>query len=121
MSDFVEYLYEVFSPLGTIKARKIFGGYGIYHDDLMFGLVADDIWYLKADAENSSFFTDVGLQAFEYAKQGKIHQLSYYTAPEALFDDSDLATIWARCSLAAALRTKIKNARKWKPTPPKSN
>jgi len=52
MSEFVEYLNEVFADFGVIRYRKMFGGYGIYHNDLMFGLVADDQLYLKTDIEN---------------------------------------------------------------------
>jgi len=48
VSEFVVYLKEVFEQLGPIRARKMFGGYGIYHDGVMFGLVADDTLYLKA-------------------------------------------------------------------------
>jgi len=46
MSQFVEYLHEVFERFGPIRIRKMFGGYGVYHGGLMFGLVADDTLYL---------------------------------------------------------------------------
>jgi len=42
MSEYVEYLKEVLELFGPITARKMFGGYGIYHNGLMFALVADD-------------------------------------------------------------------------------
>ena len=31
MSEFVDYLGEVFERFGPIKARNMFGGHGIYH------------------------------------------------------------------------------------------
>jgi DNA transformation protein and related proteins len=49
MSEFVSFLHEVFSNFGAINSRKMFGGYGIYHDGLMFGLVSDESIYLNAD------------------------------------------------------------------------
>lgn len=42
MSDFVDNLEAVFAEFGTIQSRRMFGGYGIFHDGLMFALVADD-------------------------------------------------------------------------------
>jgi DNA transformation protein len=43
----------------------MFGGYGIYHQDLMFGLVADNTLYLKTDAESAPYFSAVGSLPFE--------------------------------------------------------
>ena len=77
MSEFTRYLQEVFELFGPISARKMFGGYGIYHQGLMFGLVADDTLYLKADAQNVAFFEELGLGPFEYHKQGKVMKMSY--------------------------------------------
>jgi DNA transformation protein len=104
MSDFVHYLNEVFKPFGPIRARRMFGGYGIYHQDLMFGLVADDVLYLKADAELASEFEAKGLAQFTYVKQGKPMKMSYWQAPEEIFEDPNEADRWAQQAYAAALR-----------------
>lgn len=113
MSEFVEHLVEVFQQFGTVRARRMFGGYGVYHDDLMFGLVADDTLYLKADNQSAKLFEGKGLSRFEYVKNGKSMKMSYYLAPEEIFDDPDAATLWAQHAFAAALRSR-KPARKAK-------
>jgi len=82
----------------------MFGGYGVYHDGLMFGLVADDVLYLKADAESADAFVERGLPKFEYTKQGRRMQISYYAAPEEIFEDPDSARSWAVMAFEAALR-----------------
>lgn len=48
-NEFVEYLLELLEPSGGVRAKAMFGGFGIYRDNLMFGLVADDILYFKVD------------------------------------------------------------------------
>ena len=106
MSEFTRYLQEVFELFGPISARKMFGGYGIYHQGLMLGLVADDTLYLKADAQNVAFFEELGLGPFEYHKQGKVMKMSYYLAPDEIMDDREQAALWAQRSFAAALRGK---------------
>jgi DNA transformation protein len=55
MSELIAYLPEVFELFGPVTIRKMFGGYGVYHDGLMFALVADDTLYLKADDENAHY------------------------------------------------------------------
>jgi len=104
MSEFVDYLHEVFVEFGAIRTRKMFGGYGIYHNDLMFGLVADDELYLKTDKENVSRFEERGLGPFEFVAKGKTSTMSYFLAPEEIHDDPDEAKYWAELAFQAALR-----------------
>ena len=110
MSEFTEFLHEVFAGFGPITLRRMFGGHGVYHQGLMFGLVADDVLYLKADEQNRQCFEVLGLAPFEYGKDGKVMKLSYYAAPPSLMDDMDEAADWARRSYEAALRARSKLA-----------
>ena len=105
MSEFIEHLHEVFEKFGPIHARRMFGGYGIYHGDLMFALVADDELYLKADKQSANWFEALGLKQFEYDKKGKMITMSYYAAPEEIFGDRDSAWEWANRAYQAALRS----------------
>ncbi|MCI0600801.1 MAG: TfoX/Sxy family protein [Beijerinckiaceae bacterium] len=104
MSEFVEHLHDVFAHFGPVTARRMFGGYGIYHDGLMFALVADETLYLKADAIAASYFEREGLGNFTYATDRKVVKMSYYRAPGRIMDDRDEAAIWGRRSFEAALR-----------------
>lgn len=117
MTGFINYLPELFAGFGSINVRKMFGGYGVYHQGLMFGLVINDTLYLKADGENLHFFTQNGLAPFTYMRNGKPTELSYRQAPDELLDDQDIAALWASRSYAAAIRGKAagKSARKSRP------
>jgi len=105
MSEYVEYLKEVFEEFGPVQPKLMFGGYGVFHKGLMFALVSDDTLYLKADETNSRYFSERGLEQFSYEKQGKIFKLSYYMAPDEIFDDPEEAKVWAARSFAAAVRS----------------
>lgn len=108
MSEFVDYVQEVFAPLGVVRVRKMFGGYGLFYADVMFALIADDTLYLKSDAAIESYFSSRGLDQFTYDKRGKPVKMSYFTAPEEIFEDAEQALTWARRSVDAALRGKKK-------------
>ena len=56
MNESIDYLHEVFDAFGSIRTRRMFGGWGIYHDGLMFGLYAAGRLYLKIDAYNVAQF-----------------------------------------------------------------
>jgi DNA transformation protein len=104
MSEFVESLREVFNAFGPIASRRMFGGYGIYHSGLMFGLVADDVLYFKVDKRSQHVFEEKGLTPFLYEKNGKQVKMSYFMAPEEIFDDPEYAKEWAVLAFEAALR-----------------
>ena len=106
MSEFIDYIVELLEPFGHIHARRMFGGYGIYYDGVMFGLVSDDTLYLKADDSTSKYFESRGLGQFEYDKGGKIVKMSYYLAPEEVLDNPEDAALWAQRAYEAALRAK---------------
>jgi len=80
-SEFVDYLLDLMKSLGDVSARRMFGGYGIFRDGLMFGLVADDQLFIKADDICRQEFESLELPPFEYNKQGKLMKLSYYLTP----------------------------------------
>ena len=82
----------------------MFGGFGIFRDGLMFGLVADDVFYLKVDVHNRPDFEARGLEPFHYEKQGKMQTISYYQAPEEVLDNAEEMIVWATGSFEAALR-----------------
>lgn len=106
MSQYIDFLHEVFESFGVITSRKMFGGYGIYHQGLMFGLVAEEELYLKVDSVSIREFKNRNLAPFEYDKNGKIMQMSYHKAPDEMFDDPEQAAYWANLAYDAALRVK---------------
>lgn len=111
VNEFVEHLSEVFRLFGAIRSRPMFGGYGIYHQELMIGLVADDTLYLKTDALSAPYFSEAGSLPFEYTKNGVSMKMSYSSAPIEIFDDADIALTWASRAYEAALRASRKTTR----------
>jgi DNA transformation protein len=105
-SEFVEFVVESLGPLGGVSARRMFGGFGIYKDGVMFALIAYDQLYLKVDDGNRAAYEAAGLPHFTYADKGKPIRMPYREAPPEGFDDPDILCAWARDAYAAALRTK---------------
>jgi len=103
-NEFVTHVLDLLEPLGPVSARRMFGGYGIYLDRLMFALVASDTLYLKVDDESRGEFEAAGLDPFRYTKKGKSYRMSYHTAPEDALEDAELLRDWARKAVDAAMR-----------------
>jgi DNA transformation protein len=114
-SDFVATVLDLLSPWGGVTARRMFGGYGIYRQGLMFALVADDVLYLKVDAQNRPAYEAAGVEPFTYDGKNKTVTLPYWEAPSDVFDDPDATIDWAKGAFAAALRAR-KPGKPAKPT-----
>ena len=104
-----EGIREIFSQVGAIRLRKMFGGQGIYQGELMFALEIGGELYLKVDAETQPLFRDLGSQPFTYTgRSGKPLAMSYWRLPENALDDPDEAGHLARLAIGAALRARAK-------------
>ena len=106
--DFVDYVMELFGPFGTVAARRMFGGHGVYLAGLMFAIISGDTLYLKSDEMNRIEFEQAGCEIFAYARKGKRATLNFFRAPEEAMDSPELMLPWARTAYAAALRANAK-------------
>ena len=52
--EFRDYLLELLAPLEGVTARRMFGGGGLYLEDTMFAIVADDVLFLKVAETNQA-------------------------------------------------------------------
>lgn len=104
MDEGLAYLLEQLQPLGGIRAKPMFGGYGIFCDARMFALVADQQLYFKVDAHNQAAYEARGLGAFGYRRGDKWVSLSYRAVPEELIDEPEALRLWAAAAIAAARR-----------------
>lgn len=116
--DFRDLVIELFQPLGFVRTKRMFGGMGLYCDDLFFAILDDDQLYLKTDDENRAAFEEKGLEAFRIEMKGKVGTMPYYEAPEEIFEDPDAAMEWGRLALGAALRAAAKKKPKAKKAAP---
>jgi len=100
----VEHCLEMLAPLGAVRARRMFGGHGLYIDDLFVALVAFDRLYLKTDADSRARFEAAGCQPFAYEARGKPVTVSaYWSAPAEAMESPALMAPWARLAVQAAV------------------
>ncbi len=105
-SEFLDMVLELLEPLGGVTARRMFGGHGLFQSGLMFGLMANDTLYLKADDVNRPDFEAAGMGPFTYSRKGRDIALGYHETPAELYDDGDAFCDWARAAYDAALRSR---------------
>ena len=104
-ADFVEFIEEQLAPLGLISTRRMFGKTGVFLGGVMFGMVADNVLYVRVDDLNRATFKEAeAYPPLSYAKQGETIDLAFWRVPERLMDEPDELVAWARAALASARR-----------------
>lgn len=111
MSEFTDYLHEVFELAGPITIKRMFDGHTVYYQGLPVGIVYDDTLFLKADAGTRAEFEKRNLPQFTYQKKDKVICLPYFQAPEDMFEDRHEAAVWLKRAFEASLRSKPKSKR----------
>ena len=104
--SFADYCAELFSPLGPVRVRRMFGGHGIYVDEVFIAIVSGDTLYLKTDAASRPRFEQAGCSEFVYSAKGRTVALGYWTAPSEAMDSPALMRPWAMLAIEAALRAR---------------
>jgi DNA transformation protein len=100
---FSEFIADLFAPLGAVRVKRMFGGAGVYCGATMFGLIDDDVLYLKVDEASKRAFAQEGMKPFAYqGRDGRVMTMSYYALPERLYDEPEEALHWARRALEVA-------------------
>jgi len=102
--DYLDYLHDLFSAFAPVTTRAMFGGYGIYRDGTIVGIVVEEAIYLKVDAQTRAAFEAAGSAPFVYEAKGKRVPMSYWSVPEDALDSPQEFRPWAQRAWEAALR-----------------
>ena len=78
----VDFILDQLAPL-PVRARAMFGEYGVYYDETFVALICDDTLFVKPTAIADRFFTDADLAPpYRGAKD-------HYAVPAALLEDRE--------------------------------
>lgn len=93
--DAAEHAAHRLAPLGAVAPKGMFGGYGLFHDGVMFGLVnRSGVVHLRVDDATRPRFEDAGGQAHG--------TMPYVSVPEPVLADDEAFRSWAADALATA-------------------
>jgi DNA transformation protein len=94
-----------------IRARRMFGGVGIYSNDLFFALIDDDALYLKTDAATQREFEALGMRPFRpNADHGEV--MGYHQLPPEILEDPDELPRWIDAALSVARQARTRRSRR---------
>ena len=90
-----------------VRARSMFGGFGIYSGELFFALIANNVLYFKVDDVNRGDYEARGMGPFRPYGDDR-DTMQYYEVPADLLEDAEQLGAWAEKAIGAARRKKKK-------------
>lgn len=98
---FKAFVLSQLEELGDVTARSMFGGIGLYHRAVFFGIIAGDTLYLKVGDSNRADYVRAGAKAFTpYPDRGG--SMHYFAVPVTVLESAPELAAWARKAIAVA-------------------
>src|SRR5207248_8518774 len=66
---FLAYVLEQLAGLAGLSARRMFGGVGLYCEELFFALLDNDTLYLRVNDDNRADYTARGMSQFRRSEE----------------------------------------------------
>jgi DNA transformation protein and related proteins len=104
--EYLDYLRDLLNWLPQLRIKRMFGGAGLYSDDIFFAIADDGDLYLKADKESVIFYRNGGSEQFTYETKGKLSRMNYWSVPAEIIEEPDELRRWVGIALDTALRAK---------------
>ncbi len=107
-SSFADYVVnDLLVGIEGVRARRMFGGYGIYKGDTMFALIADDELYYKVGEAEQKDYEAHGSEPFRYSTKDRSSvTMSYWKLPLEVMEDHLFLEEWTHRAIQTAIAAK---------------
>jgi len=93
--SFKEFVLDQLGALPELRAKAMFGGYGLYQSARFFGILMDGRLYFKTDEQTRAAYLELGMAPFTYEKARRILSLKYFEVPPEVLEDRENLVAWA--------------------------
>lgn len=108
-NSFKDFVVDQLSDVQGVLCRAMFGGFGLYRDGHIFGVIADGRLWFKTDPQSAERYLAEGMTTWKYSP-------GYYEVPPGVLDDPIELADWARTAADVGARTPPKKVRAKKKT-----
>ena len=95
--SFRDFVLDQLCGLEDVEARRMFGGYGLYHDETFFGIIHRGRLYFKTSDATAGEYRRRKMKPFRPNARQTLK--SYYQVPVDILEDSDELRGWAMAAV----------------------
>ncbi len=93
--SFLTFVLEQLSGVRRVTHRRMFGGVGLYSDEVFFAVIDNDTIFFKVNDETRPRYEKRRMPPFAPIP-GKPPMRGYYQVPPGVLEDADELAVWAR-------------------------
>src|SRR5262245_846873 len=108
---FRKFALDQLAGVKGLRPRGMFGGMGLYADEVFFGILAADVLYFKVDDSTRGEYEAAGASPFRPYPDRPM-TMAYYTVPIHILED---AVTLGRCAGRSVAAARATSAAKKKP------
>jgi DNA transformation protein and related proteins len=108
---FRAFVLDQLADLDDVVPRAMFGGVGLYCRGVFFGIIANDVVYLKVDDTNRGDYERARMSPFR-PYPDRSGTMEYFAVPIDVLENASDLTEWARKAVAVARRSEGRRAKR---------
>ena len=91
--SFKDLILDQLGALAGVSSRAMFGGHGLYHGKVFFGIIYKGRLYFKTESTTRHAYLKRGMKPFRPSAKQTLK--TYYEVPLDIIEDRDQLSIWA--------------------------
>ncbi len=104
--QYLAYILDTLEPHAPVTARAMFGGYGIYLNSLIIGVIVENQIYFKIDNQTRPDYEELHAEPLVFAVKNKTVTMPYMNVPESILENRDELPQWLTKAYQVAVRSK---------------
>ena len=100
--SFKEYVLDQLSALPEVRAKAMFGAFGLYQEAHFFGILDEGRLFFKTDGPSQMDYLARGMEPFTYKSKGRTLTMSYHEVPPEVLENPVELVAWARRAILVA-------------------
>ena len=91
--SFKEFVLDQLTGMEPVTCRAMFGGFGLYHHDVFFGILHKGRLYFKTNDQTRTAYEKYGMKPFRPSDKQTLK--NYFEVPPEILEDGETLILWA--------------------------
>ena len=96
--SFKDFILDQLNGLSEVTASSMFSSFGLYSNNVFFGIINDGRLYFKANEVTTQKYKDRAMKPFQPSLKQKLK--NYFEVPGEIIEDSEELLKWAKEALS---------------------
>ena len=101
-NSFKQFVLDQLAALPDLRAKAMFGAYGLYQDRHFFAILDEGRLFFKTDEKSRAPYLERNMGPFTYQAKGGPISLNYHEVPPDVLENAPELVDWARRAIQVA-------------------